>query len=814
MPPPPDVSAGPIEDEIRELDRKIQSGQAGSGDVQRYDDLIQTLQDQGSLTPVTQVGLKKVRFRLPPQTALMIESGFGGLSTQAVTTRMISQSTCSEFKNTYYDCADLPWDATDNWTRADEDGDISIRQCLPDDACVSDGVLVIDGTADSAFYRIEEGLVTERFASLSFRMRQTITERNPEPGGYLFGGGIVWLDDGVKSTAVGFAEDYEGNKFVIVPIVGRPDPETGELNVTEVVAAYHDWAEWREYRLVRDAGGMIELLVDDDPVPVVSYPYEALDMGTLGGPAVIFGTLIDGANSRVTFELDYLNYSVGMPSNDGCTSADGKMHLVSLTNINKVFDPNYESNDVVGVVRVKSVDGLGSNTQSHTFFIRSTRTIKDSDGITVTVARDNLKIGPAGSGKSPAELVALATSIWDGRNSSGQVVQFGPYSYSLSIEVVRVDKKQNEKTITALGATGTTTVNDVCGGNGYRKWVWNPTLRRYVAAGCTCYTGYVERGLICTIPFDYDGTFTYNYNFLGSTLSNPRQLFRTNKTPWAGHWWPALQDSINFLPYGASGSPAQKYQRAYGSSDLNGRQVPDAVSMDFGIASCQLGGCTGNTGICDSFSNASIFEAEPRHTVTIGNESFTIDDIKALGSLLYTTRYTFAFEGKWPGPAVAPGLFHTIVTNMIGTKGQAFRIDLAGGNNHPLFAYKVLYRNPIGWHANGAPARVIVVTKVYLVDYNAFPPDNRITSGIIDGSVYRVPNTNEWEFGNSGYHSTREYHYELLVDEKGIVQREGTWLGDYPSSVERSKRLPLPPPDTIVSGIRWRHVLQLFELAR
>jgi hypothetical protein len=113
---------------------------------------------------------------------------------------------------------------------------VFVRPCTTDDACVSDGVLVADSREGVEFFRIEERLVNERFASAAFRLRQTITERNPQPDSTHFGGGIIWLDDGVKATVIGFAEEVAtGAKVVLMAIEGHPDPETGELNIIDVL---------------------------------------------------------------------------------------------------------------------------------------------------------------------------------------------------------------------------------------------------------------------------------------------------------------------------------------------------------------------------------------------------------------------------------------------------------------------------------------------------------------------------------------------------------------------------------------------------
>ncbi|MBI5526814.1 MAG: hypothetical protein HY897_10820, partial [Deltaproteobacteria bacterium] len=59
--PPPDVLAGTIEEELAALDQKIQSGGASQADVQRFNDLLQMVQDQERKKPKND--FLKPRFR-------------------------------------------------------------------------------------------------------------------------------------------------------------------------------------------------------------------------------------------------------------------------------------------------------------------------------------------------------------------------------------------------------------------------------------------------------------------------------------------------------------------------------------------------------------------------------------------------------------------------------------------------------------------------------------------------------------------------------------------------------------------------------
>ncbi|MBI5467369.1 MAG: hypothetical protein HY975_04130, partial [Candidatus Kerfeldbacteria bacterium] len=258
---------------------------------------------------------------------------------------------------------------------------------------------------------------------------------------------VVWIDDGVKSTAVGFVEDLNGDKLLLMPIEGHPDPETGELGITDVLLAYFDWTAWHDYRLVKDTEGMIELFVDGDSTPVFSLPYVSLNMGSLGGPVFMFGNLIDGQVARVLFELDDLNYSVGMPDTTGLKSIDGKMRLLSIFNQNPDFNPEYEPNKLVARVALTPVAGMASNTQSHKFFLRTERKIRNASGALVGATADDIQIGPLGKGENPKEIVVDATSLWDGRTATGSPLPEEVYGYETALTVFREDKKGKVKVL-------------------------------------------------------------------------------------------------------------------------------------------------------------------------------------------------------------------------------------------------------------------------------------------------------------------------------------------------------------------------------
>ena len=211
---------------------------------------------------------------------------------------------------------------------------------------------------------------------------------------------------------------------------------------------------------------------------------------------------------------------------------------------------------------------------------------------------------------------------------------------------------------------------------------------------------------------------------------------RASATPWAGTYWPAFRDSINFRWAGASSlSAAAKYALAFGVYG-----VEDQVSRAFGIdaqanapfcvndSQCDrsrrevcgvrawqyVGRCVPFwTGICDGWASAAILFPEPTRAVVMNGVTFSVQDIKALLSLVQTsaprrgvslgcTRSDelggIAYDAA--GRPFAPecrdtnaGTFHVLLANYLGIQGKSFVEDRtfdAQVWNQPLRSYQVL----------------------------------------------------------------------------------------------------------------------------
>ncbi|MBI5467356.1 MAG: hypothetical protein HY975_04065 [Candidatus Kerfeldbacteria bacterium] len=229
-------------------------------------------------------------------------------------------------------------------------------------------------------------------------------------------------------------------------------PFEGDLNITQVLVEPFDWSGWHEYELIRDTEGEVALFVDGMPDPIVSYPYAALNMETVGFWGVMFGNVTE--NAVVTSEWDYVRYNIGRSQPGGCVSADGKMELLSLIHDKKQFNPAFEINRISGQARINAIDGLPSNTQNHKFFLRTQLAIRNAAGTIVRNTLDDAQIGPLGKGENPPFIVAFAMGEWDGRDSSGNIVNDGEYNYQTNVSFVRVDGKGKVKTISAVSAPG------------------------------------------------------------------------------------------------------------------------------------------------------------------------------------------------------------------------------------------------------------------------------------------------------------------------------------------------------------------------
>lgn len=210
---------------------------------------------------------------------------------------------------------------------------------------------------------------------------------------------------------------------------------------------------------------------------------------------------------------------------------------------------------------------------------------------------------------------------------------------------------------------------------------------------------------------------------------------------WSGHYWPHYQGSLgiryhdpNFIAlkkdkeqwakfketfdtlplYTYQGkenllSPAEKYDLLVGDSNMTLTQY----SWRLGEEAQKMGKVPTWRGICDGWSSAAQKMPRPTKSVTLKSPSgvnitFYPEDIKALGSLLYSrAQKKVAFLGKRCYSAVLgafngscdgtnPGAYHKALVNRVGSMKKTFVADASTSAevwNYPIKSYKFTYFN-------------------------------------------------------------------------------------------------------------------------
>ena len=314
-------------------------------------------------------------------------------------------------------------------------------------------------------------------------------------------------------------------------------------------------------------------------------------------------------------------------------------------------------------------------------------------------------------------------------------------------------------------------------------------------------------------------------------------------TPWAGTYWPAYRDSINFRWAGPrSLSAAGKYGAAFGVYG-----VEDQVSAAFGIdaqatasycfddsncdrslhevcgarAGQMVGRCVPFwTGICDGWAAASILFPEPTRAVMLNGVTFSVQDIKALLSLVQTTAsrrivslactasdeaggIAYDLAGRPLAPECRdtnPGTYHILLANYLGIRGNALVEDRtfdAQVWNQPISGYRVLEQTAVtpqranALVAGGGPAR-------YLFDpaASAFASVKTEVSFIresradVDGSLAATIDT---------YTGHDVYEYVLELDGAGKIIG-GEWVGPSKRNHPDFLWVPTAPGSAVAGG--------------
>lgn len=328
------------------------------------------------------------------------------------------------------------------------------------------------------------------------------------------------------------------------------------------------------------------------------------------------------------------------------------------------------------------------------------------------------------------------------------------------------------------------------------------------------------------------------------------------RTPWPGSYWPTAADSIAYRWAGAGSlSPAEKYERAFGGSDVERR-----VSEHFGVLrqssaractsdrSCnrdrgevcarRRGETSGRCiptwyGICHAWAAAAVLEPEPQTAVTVNGVTFGVNDIKALASLAYDqpehrrvslrcnksdTRGQIAYD-RYGRPSdqdaacrdTNAGTFHLLVTNLVGLQRIALLEDRAFDEQvwtYPISSYQVVTQREVDAGeanalvgANGGSYRFNSDAKYFVqvqmrVKYVDMVAANASTDRPLAGQVTGV--------------DTLEYLLELDAAREIIG---GEWLGESKRTHPDFLWLPTGVGQESVAGdaIRYAAVKQLVD---
>ena len=185
------------------------------------------------------------------------------------------------------------------------------------------------------------------------------------------------------------------------------------------------------------------------------------------------------------------------------------------------------------------------------------------------------------------------------------------------------------------------------------------------------------------------------------------------RLPWTGPSWPLTADGIGARPPEGTRSPVERYADAFDVPSL-----PDVVSARHGLDSvagpscvtdldCDVpGGMTcgvrrdETVGVCvprtaslqAGLAAASIYLDEPTAPVVHDGVVFSVNDQKALASLLYSQVTTRSEDAS-------PATLHVVLGNLVGELGESvvFQDDFDGGTiDRAVAGYEVLESAPIG----------------------------------------------------------------------------------------------------------------------
>ncbi len=188
------------------------------------------------------------------------------------------------------------------------------------------------------------------------------------------------------------------------------------------------------------------------------------------------------------------------------------------------------------------------------------------------------------------------------------------------------------------------------------------------------------------------------------------QILIDQETQWGTH--KALYEKLPLYSYAGREnllSPAEKYDLLVGDPEMSLTKYAWSV----GEKNAVEGKVKTWRGICDGWASASQKMPRPTKSVTLKSPAgvdltFTPEDIKALGSLMYArSQGPVIFLGKRCRSAVLsvftgsceetnPATFHLALVNRVGVLKKSFIADVSPNKevwNYPISSYKVTYYN-------------------------------------------------------------------------------------------------------------------------
>jgi hypothetical protein len=277
-------------------------------------------------------------------------------------------------------------------------------------------------------------------------------------------------------------------------------------------------------------------------------------------------------------------------------------------------------------------------------------------------------------------------------------------------------------------------------------------------------------------------------------------------------------------------SPAEKYDLLVGDEHMTLSEAQWA-EVD---KSAQAGTLADWNGICEGTAAASVYFAEPKHSVDLKTPSgvtlhFHISDIKALESLLWSgynlyvpiigsrcTTKTPAHDaqGIITDQAcfdVNPGAWHIALLNFLGRRKQVIftnRSNDAEVWNVPVLSYRIKYFKPGTAISSGKLSDSVIKIKEYDKDkYHSYrSPQSDSIVGVQASIDLASGFVEDRDLPGKSAITTMNFSYDLELDKNGNIIG-GEWLQDtHPDflwAVSTAGFLPLSLGDLKLSGQSW-----------